>query len=230
MRKVRSPRRARHPTFATEDHARRYLEAYPANDGVPVADPEPSSSQLRFPLTLLLLAIVVGGAVDLALDAPEDWRSFHVLYEIALIVGALGMVAWLWRGWWRAETRAGALRRTLAERQAERDAWRARAERALEGLGRAVDEQFGAWQLTPTEREVALLLLKGHGHKLIAAATGRSERTVRQHAVAVYQKSGLQGRAELAAFFLEDLVVPAPLGPPRGQSRTPPASGPQVSP
>jgi DNA-binding CsgD family transcriptional regulator len=159
-----------------------------------VADPDSPSSQLRFPLTLLLLGIVVGGAVDLALDAPEDWRSFHVLYEIALIVGALGMVAWLWRGWWRAETSAGALRRTL------------------------------------TEQEVALLLLKGHGHKQIAAATGRSERTVRQHAVAVYQKSGLQGRAELAAFFLEDLVVPAPLGPPRGQSKPPPASGRQGMP
>ena len=177
-----------------------------------MADSDPASPQLRLPLTLLLLAIVVGGAVDLALDAPEDWASFHVLYEVALIIGALGLVAWLWRGWWRAEVSAESLRRTLAERQVERDAWRTRAERALEGLGRAVDEQFGAWQLTPAEREVALFLVKGHGHKQIAAATGRSERTVRQHAVAVYQKSGLQGRAELAAFFLEDLVVPAPPG------------------
>jgi DNA-binding CsgD family transcriptional regulator len=181
-----------------------------------LADSDPTSPQLRFPLTLLLLAIVVGGAVDLGLDAPEDWGSFHVLYEVCLIVGALGLVAWLWRGWWQAEASAGALRRTLAERQAERDAWRARAEQVLEGLGKALDEQFGAWQLTPAEREVALLLLKGHGHKQIAAATGRSERTVRQHAVAVYQKSGLQGRAELAAFFLEDLTVPVPHRTPLG--------------
>ncbi len=174
----------------------------------PVADSDPAPPQLRIPLTLLLLAIVVGSAVDLVLDAPEDWKSFHVAYEVLMMLGALGLAAWLWRGWWRAEASAGALRRTLAERQAERDAWRARAERALQGLGSAVDEQFGAWQLTPAEREVALLLLKGRGHKQIAAATGRSERTVRQHAVAVYQKSGLQGRAELAAFFLEDLAVP----------------------
>lgn len=178
----------------------------------PMADSDPVVPQLRLPLTLLLLAIAAGGAVDLVLDAPDDWRSFHVLYEVAMLMAALGLVAWLWRGWWRAEVSAGALRRTLAERQAERDAWRRRAERALEGLGQAVDEQFGAWQLTPAEREVALFLLKGRGHKQIAAATGRSERTVRQHAVAVYQKSGLQGRAELAAFFLEDLAVPAPPG------------------
>jgi len=181
-----------------------------------VADSDPLAPRLRVPLTLLLLAIGAGGALDLFLDAPEDWRSFHVLYEVALILGALGLVAWLWRGWWRAEATAGALRRTLTERQAERDGWRRRAERALEGLGQAVDEQFGAWQLTPAEREVALFLLKGRGHKEIAAATGRSERTVRQHAVAVYKKAGVGGRAELAAFFLEDLTVPTPAGRPPG--------------
>ncbi len=31
---------------------------------------------------------------------------------------------------------------------------------------------------------------------------------MRQHAVAVYRKSGLSGRAELSAFFLEDLLLP----------------------
>jgi DNA-binding CsgD family transcriptional regulator len=174
--------------------------------------------RIRIPLTILLLAIVAGGAVDLVLDAPTDWLSAHVVYELALVVAGLAMRVWLWRGWWEAEESAGALRRTLAERQAERDAWRGRAERALEGLGRAVDEQFRAWQLTPAEREVALMLLKGGGHKQIAAATGRSERTVRQHAVAVYRKSGLQGRAELAAFFLEDLVVPDAASAPEGPS------------
>jgi DNA-binding CsgD family transcriptional regulator len=169
---------------------------------------EPTSAQLRIPLTVLLLAVAAGGAVDLVLDAPEQWASFHVLYELGMIAAGLATTLWLWRGWWRAEEAAHALRRSLSERQAERDAWRERATRALEGMGRALDEQFGAWHLTPAERDVALMLLKGQGHKQIAAATGRSERTVRQHAVAVYQKSGLQGRAELAAFFLEDLVVP----------------------
>ena len=173
-----------------------------------MTDSDPATPPMRVPLTLLLLAIVAGGAVDVALDGPEDWRSFHVVYELALIAAALGMVAWLWRRWGRAEASAGALRRSLAERQAERDAWRVRAERALEGFARAVDEQFDAWHLTPAEREVAVQLLKGLGHKQIAAATGRSERTVRQHAVAVYDKSGLQGRAELAAFFLDDLAIP----------------------
>ena len=80
----------------------------------------------------------------------------------------------------------------------------------MAGLGRAIDERFTAWALTPAERDVGLLILKGRSHKQIAFTTGRSEKTVRQHAVAVYQKSGLNGRAELAAFFLEDILLPDP--------------------
>lgn len=101
--------------------------------------------------------------------------------------------------------------RSLAERRLERDVWRASAETALSGLGHAINAQFDTWLLTPTEREVAFLLLQGHGHKQIAGQTGRSERTVRQHAVTVYQKAGLSSRAELAAFFLRDLMPPEKL-------------------
>lgn len=114
----------------------------------------------------------------------------------------------LWLGWWRTRRPLAQTRRSLERHREERDAWRASAESALAGLGRAIDERLQAWGLTPTEREVALLLLRGKSHKEIAYVTGRSERTIRQHAVAVYDKSGLAGRAQLAAFFLEDVRLP----------------------
>jgi DNA-binding NarL/FixJ family response regulator len=96
----------------------------------------------------------------------------------------------------------------LSQQRVERDRWRQRAEQALLGFSRAIDEQFEAWNLSRAEREVALLILQGAGHKQAAAQLNRSERTVRQHAVEVYRKAGLQGRAELAAFFLQDLMLP----------------------
>jgi DNA-binding CsgD family transcriptional regulator len=173
---------------------------------------------LRVLLVLVLLSIVVGGTVDLVLDAPDRWLSGHVVYELVLIIGALATTIALWVQWTRAERSLVQTQRTLAERQAERDAWRKSAERALQGLGAAVDGQLGRWGLTAAEREVALMLLKGKSHKEIAYATGRSERTVRQHAVAVYQKSGRAGRAELAAFFLEDLMLPRTPDAPELQS------------
>lgn len=171
--------------------------------------------RLRALLLGVLLLIVVSGTVDLVLDEPADWFSGHVIYEVLLIAAAAGMTLALWSRWTRAEHSLARTRRALGERQAERDAWKASAERALQGLGAAIDAQLAKWGLTAAEREVAMLLLKGQSHKAIAHATGRSERTVRQHAVAVYQKSGLGGRAELAAFFLEGLILPPPEAPPR---------------
>lgn len=166
-------------------------------------------------LVMLLLALAVGGTLDLVLDRPTTWRSFHVLYEVGLILAALGTALGLWLGWRRTARDNEALRIRLAAHRADRDAWRASARRALEGLGQAIDGQFTAWGLTPAEREVALGLLKGHSHKQIAGRTGRSERTVRQHAAAAYAKAGLGGRAELSAFFLEGVMLPsADLPPP----------------
>jgi DNA-binding CsgD family transcriptional regulator len=158
-------------------------------------------------VTLLLIA--VGGVTDLILDQPESLFSLHVLFESLLILGALIMAVSLWVGWWKAEKAAGELRRSLEKQTVERDAWRRSAKSALEGLGAAIQGQFGEWGLSGAEAEVALLLMKGHSHKSIAKLTERSPQTVRQHASSVYRKSGLSGRAELAAFFLEDLMLPS---------------------
>lgn len=161
----------------------------------------------------VLVLVVVGGIADIILDGPESLLSAHVAFELLIVVVSFTSAVMLSRGWWKAASElreAKALlassNRSLAERQKERDAWRTNAETALAGFGHAVNAQFDAWQLTPTEREVAFLLLQGHGHKQIAGQTGRSERTVRQHAVSVYGKAGLSSRAELAAFFLQDLM------------------------
>jgi DNA-binding CsgD family transcriptional regulator len=170
---------------------------------------EDGNRAMRPVLAGLIAAILIGGSVDLVLDRPTSWTSAHTIYELLLIAGAVTASVWLWINWKHATESVAALRLSLVERQAERDAWRLRAAQALDGLSRAVHDQFAAWGLTPSEQEVALRLLKGESHKAIAGATGRSERTVRQHAVAAYGKAGLGGRAELAAFFLGDLRLPS---------------------
>ena len=157
---------------------------------------------------MALVSIVVGGTVDLILDQPESWLSFHVVFELLMIAGALLMVTTLWMGWSRSARSVAALSRSLEQRRAERDRWRESAEQALRGLGEAIDQQFDRWSLTPAEREVALLLLKGRSHKAIARQTDRSPQTVRQHAASIYEKGSLAGRAELAAYFLADLMLP----------------------
>lgn len=176
-----------------------------------------SSRQLSLSLVIVLAVVVIGGATDLWFDGPDTWWTFHAAIEVALICVSAAFLVYFWRAWRDSLREASLVRaalaqseRSLAERDAERDHWRTSAEQALAGLAQALNAQFDLWKLTPSEREVAVLLLKGLGHKQIAAQTARSERTVRQHAVTVYAKSGLGGRAELAAFFLQDLSLPMP--------------------
>ena len=107
-----------------------------------------------------------------------------------------------------AEARAEILRSSADARR-----WNAEAQNVLDGLGVAIDRQFDRWGLTPAEREVALLQLKGLRHRAIAELRHTSERTDRQQALSIYRKSGLDGRSDLAAFFLEDLLLPSQHAP-----------------
>lgn len=195
------------------------IEPTPPPSESPVAFGGGESAESGEPLPrvvyVVLAMVAAGGTIDLILDRPSSLLTLHVLFELSLILISLTSLLLLALKWRRtsaelagSERSLAAANRSLAERRAERDAWRRSAEGALAGLGVAIDRQFAAWGLTPTEAEVALLLLKGLGHKQIAGATGRSERTVRQHAVSVYHKAGLGGRAELAAYFLQDLMLP----------------------
>lgn len=70
-----------------------------------------------------------------------------------------------------------------------------------------IHEQLEEWGLSPTEKEVALFMLKGLSFDEIAAIRDTKEKTVRQQAIAVYRKSGLNGRHEFAAWFFEDFLT-----------------------
>lgn len=182
------------------------------------AHPDEHSPRLRTALLSLFVVIMVAASADLAMDRPDTIWSVHFLAEATLVLVSLAAASWLAWGWYRALRDVRELRHVAEARRAEWDVWRDRADQALRGLSEAMDDQFGEWGLTPAERETALMLLKGFSHKRIGKLTDRSERTVRQHAVAVYRKSGLAGRSELSAFFLEGLLLPGAPGaddPPR---------------
>jgi DNA-binding NarL/FixJ family response regulator len=70
-----------------------------------------------------------------------------------------------------------------------------------------MNKQFSDWKLSPTEHDVALLLIKGLSMKEIADVRKVKEKTIRQQATQIYAKSGYAGRHELAAHFIEDLIL-----------------------
>lgn len=166
-------------------------------------------SRLRLWMAIMLLAITGVGIMDMVLDWPHGPSPAHIGIEIVFVALCLSTAFYLGSGWYRSQKVAREIQKVADDTRAERDAWRERAQTLLGGLGEAIDAQFDQWELTAAERETALMLLKGFSHKDVARLCHRSERTVRQHAVSVYRKSGLSGRAELSAFFLEDLLLPA---------------------
>jgi DNA-binding CsgD family transcriptional regulator len=173
------------------------------------------ASNLGMALILALLAVLM--LVDLVADARIGTTPFHALIESAAIavatVGAIGFVRRLRRSAREAhDLREHADELSVSLEASRRDAerWRREADTFISGLGAAIDQQLERWGLSPAEQEIALLLLKGLGHKEVATLRGVSETTVRQQARSIYRKAGLGGRNDLAAFFLEDLLQPRP--------------------
>jgi DNA-binding CsgD family transcriptional regulator len=172
-------------------------------------------SRVTLTIVATLLAVVLAAGLDLALDQPQTLLSVHVLVELTVLVTSLTLALYLWRAWFLTRTKLVSSRESLAESVRELEDWRDASSDSMRDFSVAVANQMRSWGLTPAEREVAVEVLKGISHKQIAARTNRSERTVRQHAVSIYSKSGLGGRAELAGFFLNELAVISAEGDPK---------------
>jgi DNA-binding CsgD family transcriptional regulator len=158
--------------------------------------------------TALFAMIATLVAADLLVDYQGGLDPTHVIVEGTILLLAGMGTALLGFRWLRLRQQASVLSHELTETRADLQHWRTEAEGLLQGLGEAIDRQFQRWALSPAEREVGLMLLKGLSHKQIAQARGVSQRTVRQQAHSLYTKADLPGRADLAAFFLEDLLLP----------------------
>jgi DNA-binding NarL/FixJ family response regulator len=74
-------------------------------------------------------------------------------------------------------------------------------------------ESFDQWRLTPSERDVALLAIKGVPVAQIAALRETRVGTVKAQCSAIYRKAGVSNRAELLSHYIEELLSGEPLGP-----------------
>ena len=140
-----------------------------------------------------MVAAMLFFAFDIIVDLMENDESWlHVFIE-SMVFLAVSTV--LFRE----------LRR-LSQLKAELSVERIRTARLSGELLAVMRNQFAQWGLSPSESEIALLLIKGLSMKEIAEARQVKEKTIRQQATSVYAKSGYAGRHELAAHFIEDLM------------------------
>lgn len=147
---------------------------------------------------MALIYIFFSNAIPFVEDIIEGDSLMHILHEG--IIASLCMIAIyiVWR-----ETAISS--RYTQNLQQTNKTYSKQIKIFKNELLKVLEIQFEQWHLSKSEQEVALLLLKGLSLKEISQIRGTKERTIRQQASTIYQKSNLKGRHELSAYFIEDL-------------------------
>lgn len=158
-------------------------------------------------IIMLLLAIVVAGNLaDVVYDYREGASVSHLAVELGLVVTSFSLIAMLSFGIWQQSRSNRKLKADLKSLESSRQQIPPEVVAARHSLAKVLQSQFEYWQLTSTEKEVSLFLLKGLSFKEIASVRNTMEKTVRQQASSIYRKAGVSGRHEFSAWFIEDFL------------------------
>ena len=151
---------------------------------------------------IVLAAVIVLQAVtavffvgDVVSDFLHDGRleDLHMWIEMLAALALAGGVAFLMLELGRVLTRLAALDGSMRAARGE--------------MAEVIDGFFTEWNLTPSERDVALLVLKGIDNEAIAQMRGTAPGTVRAQCTSIYAKAGVDGRAQLFSVFMEELLA-----------------------
>ena len=156
-----------------------------------------------FLIALIAIQIAIAGfyLVDFGLDVsgirklPVSWEYRELVQGITLAGMVLSVVISL----------------ILLRNQLRRSGQIRASMQAASGAFHALMQQrFDEWGLTPSEREVATLTIKGFSIEETAAIRGKSAGTVKSQSNAVFRKAGVRSRAQLVSLFIEDLTAELP--------------------
>lgn len=162
----------------------------------------------RWIIAAVLFAIALLTTVDIYNDYFEGVANWHITIEAIVAILALVGVFYLSKGRFTLQRNLDHERKLSSELQNEVHKWKLVSKKYVKGLSVEINNQLDHWGLTQAEKEVSFLLLKGLSNKEIADIRNSRVPTVRAQTNAIYSKSGISGRSELSAFFLEDLLLP----------------------
>jgi len=151
---------------------------------------------------ILLLAItaiffLIDSIVDLASESPGELP--HNLAEFLAVILLTACVVLLSREVGRVLKRHAQVEVQL---QAARGAF-----------SEIMERHFEEWSLTPSERDVALLSIKGLPIADIASARNTRDGTVKAQLNAIYAKAGVSNRTQLVGVFIDEIIdAPLPTG------------------
>ena len=157
-------------------------------------------------LIFIFVIVAVASGMDLVADFSHGADKAHIFKESLLVLLSLLALSWLLYEQIKQAEKISCLRRELEQ---TKNSTQQPNKYLLEGrrhLSQIITQQFKDWQLTQSESEIGLFLLKGLSLKEIASLRNTTEKTVRQQASSIYKKADLQGRHAFSAWFIEDIL------------------------
>jgi DNA-binding CsgD family transcriptional regulator len=165
-------------------------------------------SQMKQKLFIVLL-LVIGllNFYEFYNDLSDyDHTFFHITIELVVVlISIFGIIFLMWEVIQR-QREIEQLSQQLTLTRTHLDAVHQKVRQASRQYAEVIQEQFTHWEFTQSEKEVAMLLLKGLSFEEIAQLRATKEKTVRQQATSIYRKSELNGRYAFAAWFFEDFL------------------------
>jgi len=158
-------------------------------------------------IIIMLFIVIAINTTDFLKDIlhGDDW--LHVTLEMITVFLSLWGIVMIVQQINNRSLQISQLNKEVEESQKDL----ALSHSKLKEIGREysiyLHKQFDDWNLTPSEKEVALILLKGLSFKEMAEIRNTKEKTIRQQASAIYKKASVSGRHEFAAWFFEDMLV-----------------------
>jgi DNA-binding CsgD family transcriptional regulator len=157
-------------------------------------------------LSITLICIIVLKIADLNADVADEASLTHLIQESILILISSGLFIFLIFDIRQRSNNAKELKAELEASSKREQKVTAELHQSKQQFSKAIEAQFNVWGLTPSEKEVAMFLLRGLTLSEIAEMRSTSEKTIRHHASAIYRKADCKGRHGLAALFFENLI------------------------
>ncbi len=163
------------------------------------------TNRFRIIYIIFMIVVILFGMLDIYLDKFKYGDFAHYVIESGIMTFALASATYMWLSYRKSQKNLHTAFETLGNQKRELARWHRKHQELVHDMHSAIKKQMVDWGLSPSEIEVALYLIRGYSHKQISGRLEKSERTVRNQSLNIYKKTGMVGRSELTAFFLEDL-------------------------
>lgn len=158
-------------------------------------------------LAIIFALIVLDVALDVIEGLPMKELAYDLLLEGIIMAVVLHTARFIWKKFVVTKEKKEAIKTDLEKTKALASAWERKSKQFIQEFQAHLSQKFEDWDLSKSEKEISLLLLQGKSSKEIAAFRFTSERTIRNQCRSIYEKSGLSGKNEFSAYFLNEMIA-----------------------